>query len=42
MTTLKHDYRVVYTPIEDGWIMASVPNSPERSLKAAIWLKRGQ
>ena len=25
MTTLKHDYRVVYTPIEDGWIMATVP-----------------
>ncbi len=28
MTKLKHDYRVVYTPIEDGWIMASVPELP--------------
>ena len=28
MTTMKHDYRVVYTPIEDGWIMASVPELP--------------
>ena len=28
MTTLKHDYRVVYTPIEDGWIMATVPELP--------------
>ena len=28
MTTMKHDYRVVYTPIEDGWVMASVPELP--------------
>jgi predicted RNase H-like HicB family nuclease len=28
MTTMKHDYRVVYTPIEDGWIMAAVPKLP--------------
>ena len=28
MTTMKHDYRVVYTPIEDGWIMATVPELP--------------
>ena len=28
MTKLKHDYRVVYTPIEDGWIMATVPELP--------------
>lgn len=28
MTNLRHDYRVVYTPIEDGWIMASVPELP--------------
>jgi predicted RNase H-like HicB family nuclease len=28
MTTRKHDYRVVYTPIEDGWIMATVPELP--------------
>jgi predicted RNase H-like HicB family nuclease len=25
---VKHDYHVVYTPIEDGWIMASVPELP--------------
>lgn len=28
MTKLKHDYRVVYTPIEDDWIMATVPELP--------------
>ena len=28
MTTMRHDYRVVYTPIEDGWIMATVPELP--------------
>ena len=22
---MKHDYHVVYTPIEDGWIMATAP-----------------
>jgi predicted RNase H-like HicB family nuclease len=25
---LKHDFSVVYTPIEDGWIMAQVPELP--------------
>ena len=25
---MKHDYNVVYTPIEDGWIMATVPELP--------------
>ncbi len=25
---MRHDYRVVYTPIEDGWIMATVPELP--------------
>lgn len=25
---MKHEYQVVYTPIEDGWIMASVPELP--------------
>jgi predicted RNase H-like HicB family nuclease len=25
---MKHDYRVVYTPVEDGWIMATVPELP--------------
>ena len=25
---MKHDYHVVYTPIEDGWIMATVPELP--------------
>lgn len=25
---MKHDYHVVYTPIEDGWIMAMVPELP--------------
>lgn len=28
MSTRKHDYRVIYTPIEDGWIMATVPELP--------------
>ena len=28
MTKLKHDYRVIYTPIEDDWIMATVPELP--------------
>ena len=28
MTKLKHEYQVVYTPIEDGWIMATVPELP--------------
>jgi predicted RNase H-like HicB family nuclease len=25
---MKHDYRVVFTPIEDGWIMAQAPELP--------------
>ena len=25
---MKHDYHVVYTPVEDGWIMATVPELP--------------
>jgi predicted RNase H-like HicB family nuclease len=25
---LKHDFTVVYTPVEDGWIMAQVPELP--------------
>ena len=25
---MKHDYHVVYTPIEEGWIMAPVPELP--------------
>lgn len=25
---MKHDYHVVYAPIEDGWIMATVPELP--------------
>ena len=25
---MKHDYHVVYTPIEDGWIMATAPELP--------------
>ena len=25
---MKHDYEVVYTTIEDGWIMATVPELP--------------
>jgi len=25
---MKHDYHVVYTPIEDGWMMATVPELP--------------
>ncbi|MEI8375599.1 MAG: type II toxin-antitoxin system HicB family antitoxin [Planctomycetota bacterium] len=25
---MKHDYHVVYTPIEDDWIMATVPELP--------------
>jgi predicted RNase H-like HicB family nuclease len=25
---MKHDYQVLYQPIEDGWIMASVPELP--------------
>jgi predicted RNase H-like HicB family nuclease len=25
---MRHDYHVVYTPIEDGWIMATVPELP--------------
>ena len=25
---MKHDYSVVYSPMEDGWIMASVPELP--------------
>jgi predicted RNase H-like HicB family nuclease len=27
-STMKHDYHVVYTPVEDGWIMATVPELP--------------
>ena len=23
---MKHEYHIVYTPIEDGWIMATAPN----------------
>jgi len=25
---LRHEFNVVYTPIEDGWIMATVPELP--------------
>ena len=25
---MKHEYRVIYTQIEDGWIMAQVPELP--------------
>jgi predicted RNase H-like HicB family nuclease len=25
---MKHEFRVVYTPIEDGWIMAEAPELP--------------
>lgn len=25
---MKHEFNVVYTPIEDGWIMAQVPELP--------------
>ena len=25
---MTHDYTVIYQPIEDGWIMASVPELP--------------
>jgi predicted RNase H-like HicB family nuclease len=25
---MRHDYHVVYTAIEDGWIMATVPELP--------------
>ncbi len=28
IATRKHEYRVVYTEIEDGWIMAQVPELP--------------
>ena len=25
---MKHEYRVIYTQIEDGWIMAQAPELP--------------
>lgn len=25
---MKHEFRVIYTPIEDGWIMAQAPEVP--------------
>lgn len=25
---MKHEYNVVFTPIEDGWIMAQAPEIP--------------
>jgi len=25
---MRHDYHVVFTPIEDGWMMATVPELP--------------
>jgi len=25
---MRHDYHIVFTPIEDGWIMATVPELP--------------
>jgi predicted RNase H-like HicB family nuclease len=25
---MRHDYPVVYTTIEDGWVMATVPEMP--------------
>lgn len=25
---MKHEFRVIYTPIEDGWIMAQAPEFP--------------
>ncbi|MEK7795185.1 MAG: type II toxin-antitoxin system HicB family antitoxin [Candidatus Hydrogenedentota bacterium] len=25
---MRHEFRVVYTPIEDGWIMAQAPELP--------------
>ena len=26
---IKREFNVVYTPIEDGWVMAQVPELPE-------------
>jgi len=28
MANLKHDYQIVFTPIEDDWIMATAPELP--------------
>lgn len=28
LRVLKHEFNVVYTPIEDGWFMATVPELP--------------
>lgn len=25
---MRHDYHIIYTPIEDGWIMATAPQLP--------------
>ncbi len=25
---MRHDFRIVYTPVEDGWIMAQAPELP--------------
>lgn len=25
---MRHEFRVIYTPIEDGWIMAQAPELP--------------
>lgn len=45
IATRKHEYRVVYTEIEDGWIMAQVPELPGaltqgRDLKEARFMIR--
>ena len=38
---MRHDYRVVYTTIEDGWIMATVPELPGAMTQEREWTKRG-
>jgi predicted RNase H-like HicB family nuclease len=27
-STMRHEYTVIYQPVEDGWFMASVPELP--------------
>ena len=38
---MRHDYRVVYTTIEDGWIMATVPELPGAVTQRATWTRHG-
>ena len=37
---MKREFKVVYTPIEDGWVMARFRSCRGPLLRGGIWRKR--